>query len=409
MALLTGLEGGHPFDPERRRPGLVANFVLMEYGTGAIFGCPAHDQRDLEFARKYGLPVVPVVLPPGAEPTRFAIGEVAYVEDGILFNSDFLDGLPVAEAKRVAGERLEALGRGERTIAYRLRDWGVSRQRYWGCPIPVIHCPDCGIVPVPESDLPVTLPEDVSFAVPGNPLAHHPTWQDVECPRCHGPARRETDTLDTFVNSSWYFLRFCSARAPVAFERPAVDYWMPVDQYIGGVEHAVLHLLYSRFFTRALKQCGYLDLDEPFAGLFTQGMVCHQTYQSETGEWLFPEEVETDGSGAFVDAAGRPVTAGRHEKMSESKKNIVGLDAIVETYGADTARLYVLSDSPPERDLEWTDTGIEGVWRYVNRLWRLVTEPPVPLPSPGTQAAARVLAARDGLAPRHSSDDRRGD
>ena len=384
----TGLEAVHPFDLNRRVPVWVANFVLMEYGTGAIFGCPAHDQRDLEFARKYGLPVIPVVLPPGTEPAHFAIGEAAYVEDGVLFNSDFLDGLPVAEAKRVAGERLEALGRGERTIAYRLRDWGVSRQRYWGCPIPVVHCPDCGIVPVPESDLPVTLPEDVSFAVPGNPLAHHPTWQYVECPRCHGPARRETDTLDTFVDSSWYFLRFCSARAPVAFERQAVDYWMPVDQYIGGVEHAVLHLLYSRFFTRALKQCGYLDLDEPFAGLFTQGMVCHQTYQDETGEWLFPEAVETDGSGGFVDAAGRPVTAGRHEKMSKSKKNVVGLDAIVETYGADTARLYVLSDSPPERDLEWTETGIEGIWRYVNRLWRMVSEPPVPLPPPGTQAGA---------------------
>ena len=384
----TVLEAVHPFDPEWRVPVWVANFVLMEYGTGAIFGCPAHDQRDLEFARKYGLPVIPVVLPPGSEPARFAIGEVAYVEDGVLFNSDFLDGLPVAEAKRVAGERLEALGRGERTIAYRLRDWGVSRQRYWGCPIPVVHCPDCGIVPVPESDLPVTLPEDVSFAAPGNPLAHHPTWQYVECPRCHAPARRETDTLDTFVDSSWYFLRFCSARAPVAFERQAVDYWMPVDQYIGGVEHAVLHLLYSRFFTRALKQCGYLDLDEPFAGLFTQGMVCHQTYQNETGEWLFPEAVETDGAGGFVDAAGRPVTAGRHEKMSKSKKNIVGLDAIVETYGADTARLYVLSDSPPERDLEWTETGIEGIWRYVNRLWRMVSEPPAPLPPPGTQADA---------------------
>ena len=394
----TVLEAVHPFDPERRIPVWVANFVLMEYGTGAIFGCPAHDQRDLEFARRYGLPVIPVVLPPGSDPTRFAIGEVAYVEDGTLFNSDFLDGLPVAEAKRVAGGRLERLRRGERTIVYRLRDWGVSRQRYWGCPIPVIHCPGCGIVPVPESDLPVTLPEDVSFAVPGNPLAHHPTWQYVECPRCHAPARRETDTLDTFVNSSWYFLRFCSARAPVAFERHAVDYWMPVDQYIGGVEHAVLHLLYSRFFTRALKQCGYLDLEEPFAGLFTQGMVCHQTYQSETGEWLFPEEVETDGAGGFVDAAGRPVTAGRHEKMSKSKKNVVGLDAIVETYGADAARLYVLSDSPPERDLEWTETGIEGIWRYVNRLWRMVSEPSAPLPPPETRADAGlsppVLALR---------------
>ena len=378
----TGLEAIHPFDENRRVPVYVANFVLMEYGTGAVFGCPAHDQRDLEFARKYGLPVIPVVLPPGADPTTFAIGDEAYVEDGTVFNSGFLDGLSVADAKRAAGERLEQLGRGARSIVYRLRDWGVSRQRYWGCPIPLIHCPVCGIVPVPEQDLPVELPRDVSFDQPGNPLDRHPTWKYVDCPGCGGPACRETDTLDTFFDSSWYFLRFCSARAPVAFEREAVDYWMPVDQYIGGVEHAVLHLLYSRFFTRALKQCGYLDLDEPFAGLFTQGMVCHETYESTDGDWLFPEEVETTEDGRLVDAAGRPVTAGRHEKMSKSKKNVVGLDAIVDTYGADTARLYLLSDSPPERDLEWTETGIEGIWRYVNRLWRMVSEPPVPLAAP---------------------------
>jgi len=378
----TGLVAIHPFDKTRQVPVYVANFVLMEYGTGAIFGCPAHDQRDLEFARKYGLPVIPVVLPPGEDPASFAISDDAYVEqDGRAFNSAFLDGLSVADAKRAAGERLETLGRGERTTVYRLRDWGVSRQRYWGCPIPLIHCPACGIVPVPEQDLPVELPRDVSFDRPGNPLDHHPTWKHVDCPRCAGPACRETDTLDTFFDSSWYFLRFCSARAPVAFEREAVDYWMPVDQYIGGVEHAVLHLLYSRFFTRALTRCGYLDLEEPFAGLFTQGMVCHQTYQSEDGEWLFPEEVETTEDGRIVDQAGRPVTAGRHEKMSKSKKNVVGLDAIVDTYGADTARLYLLSDSPPERDLEWTATGIEGIWRYVNRLWRMVSEPPVPLSS----------------------------
>jgi leucyl-tRNA synthetase len=384
----TGLEAVHPFDENRRVPIWVANFVLMEYGTGAIFGCPAHDQRDLEFARKYRLPVIPVVLPPGADPASFAIGEAAYLEDGTVFNSAFLDGLSVAQAKRAAAERLEAIGLGERTTLYRLRDWGVSRQRYWGCPIPVIHCDACGIVPVPEKDLPVRLPEDVSFDVPGNPLDHHPTWKHVPCPRCKGPAQRETDTLDTFFDSSWYFLRFCSARSSIAFERLAVDYWMPVDQYIGGIEHAVLHLLYSRFFTRALTRCGYLDLEEPFAGLFTQGMVCHQTYQSETGDWLFPEEVETDGEGRVVDMAGRPVIVGRHEKMSKSKKNVVGLDAIVDTYGADTARFYLLSDSPPERDLEWTETGIEGIWRYVNRLWRMVSEPSVPLPPPGTAASA---------------------
>jgi leucyl-tRNA synthetase len=386
----TGIEAVHPFDESRHVPIWVANFVLMEYGTGAIFGCPAHDERDLEFARKYRLPIIPVILPPGADPASFTIGEVAYVEDGTVFNSAFLDGLPVAAAKRTAAERLEALGRGAATTAYRLRDWGVSRQRYWGCPIPVIHCAACGIVPVPEQDLPVRLPEDVSFEVPGNPLDHHPTWKHVGCPRCGGPAQRETDTLDTFFDSSWYFLRFCSARTPVAFERQAVDYWMPVDQYIGGVEHAVLHLLYSRFFTRALTRCGYLDLDEPFAGLFTQGMVCHETYQSEAGNWLFPEEVETDAAGALVDAAGRPVTAGRHEKMSKSKKNVVGLDAIVDTYGADTARLYLLSDSPPERDLEWTETGIEGIWRYVNRLWRLVSEPSIALPPTGSVVSATL-------------------
>ncbi|HKM71111.1 MAG TPA: leucine--tRNA ligase [Stellaceae bacterium] len=386
----TGLDAIHPFDESRHVPVYVANFVLMEYGTGAIFGCPAHDQRDLEFARKYRLPVIPVVLPPGADPANFAIGETPYVEDGTVFNSAFLDGLSVAAAKRAAAARLEALGSGERSIAYRLRDWGVSRQRYWGCPIPVIHCEACGIVPVPEKDLPVTLPEDISFEVPGNPLDHHPTWKHVLCPRCGGPARRETDTLDTFFDSSWYFLRFCSPRAPVAFERAAVDYWMPVDQYIGGVEHAVLHLLYSRFFTRALKRCGYLDLDEPFAGLFTQGMVCHETYQNEAGEWLFPEEVEVAQGGIIVDAAGRPVTPGRHEKMSKSKKNVVGLDAIVDTYGADTARLYLLSDSPPERDLEWTETGIEGIWRYVNRLWRLVSEPSIALPPPRSAVPATL-------------------
>jgi leucyl-tRNA synthetase len=394
----TALEAVHPLDPSRRVPVYVANFVLMEYGTGAIFGCPAHDQRDLEFARKYDLPVIPVVLPPGEDPAHFAIGDTAYVEDGTAFNSDFLDGLSVAEAKRTVGERLERLGRGERTIAYRLRDWGVSRQRYWGCPIPIIHCPKCGIVPVPEQDLPVELPQDAGFNEPGNPLARHPTWKYVSCPTCGGPAERETDTFDTFMDSSWYFLRFCSPRAPVAFDRQAAEYWMPVDQYIGGVEHAVLHLLYSRFFARALKRCGYIDLDEPFAGLFTQGMVCHQTYQNQAGEWLFPEEVATDSVGRLVDAAGQPVIAGRNEKMSKSKKNVVGLDDIVDTYGADTARLYLLSDSPPERDLEWTDAGIDGSWRYVNRLWRLVSEPPVALPPPGSEVpgklAPELLAVR---------------
>ncbi len=380
----TGVKALHPFVPGWELPVYVANFVLMEYGTGAIFGCPAHDQRDLDFARKYALPVKPVVLPPDADPMSFAIGDEAYTESGTAFHSEFLNGLETAEAKRAATKRLVDLKVGERTIAYRLRDWGVSRQRYWGCPIPVIHCAACGIVPVPEKDLPVTLPDDVTFDQPGNPLAHHPTWKHVACPTCGGKAERETDTFDTFFESSWYFARYCSPRAATAMNRAEVDYWLSVDQYIGGIEHAVLHLLYSRFFTRALKQCGYLGVSEPFAGLFTQGMVCHETYKNEAGEWLFPEDVTKaqEVGGTAVDAKGRPVTVGRIEKMSKSHKNLVGLDTIVETYGADTARLYLLSDSPPERDLEWTDSGIEGAWRYVNRLHRLVTEPPVKLGLP---------------------------
>ena len=382
----TRLRARHPFAEGVELPVYVANFVLMEYGTGAIFGCPAHDQRDLDFARKYRLPVRPVVLPPGADPAGFAIAETAYTEDGTHINSDFLDGLSVAEAKRAAGERLEALGLGRRTIVYRLRDWGVSRQRYWGCPIPVIHCPSCGIVPVPEADLPVRLPDDVGFDQPGNPLDHHPTWKYVACPACGGAATRETDTLDTFFESSWYFARFCSPRAAVAIERTEAAYWLPVDQYIGGIEHAVLHLLYSRFFTRALHKCGYLTLDEPFAGLFTQGMVCHVTFQDADGNWLFPEEVREAGPGQPVDRAGRAVVRGRLEKMSKSKKNVVGLEHIVATYGADTARLYLMSDSPPERDLEWTEAGIDGVWRYVGRIWRLFDEPDAALAPPGAAA-----------------------
>jgi leucyl-tRNA synthetase len=391
----TGVKVLHPLVKDWELPLYVANFVLMEYGTGAIFGCPAHDQRDLEFARKYQLAVRPVVLPPAENPKTFAIGSEAYIEDGIIFNSDFLDGLAVPEAKRKVTERLEALGAGHGTIAWRLRDWGVSRQRYWGCPIPVIHCEACGIVPVPQKDLPVRLPDDVDFDKPGNPLAHHPTWKHAPCPTCGGKAVRETDTFDTFFESSWYFERFCSPRAATAFERKDVSYWMPVDQYIGGIEHAVLHLLYSRFFTRALRDCGYIDLAEPFAGLFTQGMVCHETYRDAAGHWLFPEEVHRDDTGALVDAANHPVTVGRTEKMSKSKKNVVGLEAIVDGYGADTARLYLLSDSPPERDLEWTDAGVEGAWRYVNRLHRLITEPPVPPAAAGTAVPTALAPAVD--------------
>ena len=392
----TGLVARHPFDPDLELPVYVANFVLLEYGTGAIFGCPAHDQRDLDFARKYGLKVVPVVAPPGVAAGDFEVGDEAFLDDGILINSEFLDGLGVAQAKAVIIDRLEDAKTGERSINYRLRDWGVSRQRYWGCPIPVILCDDCGIVAVPEGDLPVVLPEDVDLAAPGNPLDHHPTWKNVDCPKCAKPARRETDTFDTFFESSWYFARFCSPGADTAFTREAVDYWLPVDQYIGGIEHAVLHLLYSRFFTRALRRCGYLDIDEPFAGLLTQGMICHETYRAKDGAWLQPDEVERSADGSAVDARNKePVSVGRSEKMSKSRKNVVDPEAIIEAYGADTARLFMLSDSPADRDLDWTDAGIEGAWRYVNRLWRLVVEDtedlaPLGLPRP------RALSAEAG-------------
>jgi leucyl-tRNA synthetase len=394
----TKLEAIHPFDSGWRLPIYVANFVLMEYGTGAIFGCPAHDQRDLDFARKYGLPVTPVVCPPGEDPKTFAVGDTAYLGDGRAINSRFLDGLDVAAAKRAAIQRLVELGAGEGTVHYRLRDWLVSRQRYWGCPIPMIHCGDCGIIPVPKRDLPVLLPDDVAFDRPGNPLEHHPTWKNVACPRCGKPARRETDTLDTFVDSSWYFARFCSPRSDRPVDPAAVGYWMPVDQYVGGIEHAILHLLYSRFFMRAMHKIGLLAVDEPFAGLFTQGMVCHETYRSEAGDWLFPEEVAKDGNGKMVTVAdGRPVTVGRSEKMSKSKKNVIDPNPIIATYGADTARWFMLSDSPPDRDLEWTTAGVEGAAKFAQRLWRLITERLSELPSAGASMPSKLDAGCEPL------------
>jgi leucyl-tRNA synthetase len=391
----TGLTVRHPLAPEIELPLFIANFVLMDYGTGAIFGCPAHDQRDLDFARKYGLNVTAVVLPPEADPAAFTVADEAYSGDGTIFNSRFLNGLSVSDAKRRAIAELESSEMGTGTIQFRLRDWGVSRQRYWGCPIPIIHCNQCGTVPVPESSLPVELPTDVTFDAPGNPLDRHPTWKHTVCPTCGEPAQRETDTFDTFTESSWYFARFCSPRADTAMNRDAVDYWLPVDQYIGGVEHAVLHLLYSRFFTRALKRCGYLDLKEPFAGLFTQGMVCHETYQDPAGEWVSPAELRQDASGQTVSSSGKPITIGRSIKMSKSKKNTIDPTEIISTFGADTARWFMLSDSPPERDMEWTEAGVEGAWRFVQRLWRLMVEdaeglPPhnSPVPSSFDKAAA---------------------
>jgi len=379
----TGLRAVHPFDPKWELPVYVANFVLSAYGTGAVFGCPAHDQRDLDFARKYDLPVTPVVVPETADPKTFAIGNEAFVEDGRLANSRFLDGMTVEAAKEEVAKRLESETRGNRPVAkrqiqFRLRDWGVSRQRYWGCPIPIIHCAKCGVVPVPDEDLPVKLPEDVTFDRPGNPLDHHPTWKNVKCPSCGGEARRETDTMDTFVDSSWYFLRFTAPDAASPTDLKAVKHWMPVDQYIGGIEHAILHLLYSRFFTRAMKETGHADIDEPFRGLFTQGMVVHETYRRPDGSYASPAEVRTeivDGERVVTfEKTGEKIEVGPIEKMSKSKRNTVDPDDILSIYGADTARWFMLSDSPPDRDVIWTEEGVQGATRFVQRLWRLANE-----------------------------------
>ena len=369
----TGLRVRHPFLPDATYPVWIANFVLMEYGTGAIFGCPGHDQRDLDFSRKYGLSVVPVVLPPGEDEAGFSIADKAYDGPGVMINSGFLDGLAAPEAAKAAAiAGLARLGVGEGVVNWRLRDWGVSRQRYWGCPIPVIHCESCGVVPVPAADLPVVLPDDVTFDRPGNPLDHHPTWKHVACPACGQPARRETDTFDTFVDSSWYFARYCSPHAAEPVTLAAAAHWMPVDQYIGGIEHAILHLLYSRFFTRALKATGHLALDEPFAGLFTQGMVTHESYRGEDGSWLYPEEVEVRADGTAVHRqTGAAVTVGRVEAMSKSRRNTVDPGAIIDRFGADTARWFILSDNPPDRDMEWTESGAAGAYRFTPRLFRL--------------------------------------
>ena len=378
----TGVRAAHPFDPDWRLPVYVANFVLMEYGAGAIFGCPAHDQRDLDFANAYHLGATVVVCPAGQDPATAQVSDIAFDGDGVLINSGFLNGLTVAQAQEEVAKRLETdtlfgKPRGERRVSYKLRDWGISRQRYWGCPIPVIHCDDCGTVPVPDSQLPVALPDDVSFDRPGNPLERHPTWKNVTCPECGKPARRETDTMDTFVDSSWYFARFTDPHNETApTSRAVADHWLPVDQYIGGIEHAVLHLLYSRFFTRAMEKTAHLGVIEPFKGLFTQGMVVHETYKDEFGAWLFPADVNVSTDGASKRATarddGRPVSVGPIEKMSKSKRNIVDPDDIIRDYGADTARLFMLSDSPPDRDVIWSEEGVQGAARFVQQIWRLV-------------------------------------
>jgi leucyl-tRNA synthetase len=417
----TGMKALHPFDPDWKLPVYVANFILMDYGTGAVFGCPAHDQRDLDFANKYGLGNTPVVAPPDVDASSFVVTHTAYDGDGRLINSRFLDGMTIAQAKEEVARRLEAQARGNRPVAqrqinFRLRDWGISRQRYWGCPIPVIHCDACGIVPVPPAELPVRLPDDVEFDRPGNPLDRHPTWKHVACPSCGKPARRETDTMDTFVDSSWYFARFTDPWIPTApTDRTAVDHWLPVDQYIGGIEHAILHLLYSRFFTRAMKATGHAGLDEPFAGLFTQGMVVHETYRRTNGEYVLPGEVMIETKGderhARLTASGEAIEIGPIEKMSKSKRNTVDPDDIMGTYGADVARWFVLSDSPPEGDVIWSDKGVQGAWRFVQRLWRLIADAAdvaaaadMPRPAEFTPAALALRKAAHRALARVSED-----
>ena len=372
----TGITVTHPFNDAWEMPVFIANFILMGYGTGAIFGCPAHDQRDLDFARKYDLIVTPVVCPTDQNPDTFSIKEEAYTGVGNLINSRFLDGLTIEEGKSEVIRRISEQGTGQATINYRLRDWGVSRQRYWGCPIPVIHCEKCGVIAEKKENLPITLPKDVSFDKPGNPLDRHEEWRNCKCPSCGSFALRETDTMDTFVDSSWYYARFTAPDSMTPTSEKEANYWMNVDQYIGGVEHAILHLLYSRFFARAMNATGHLPKKaiEPFNALFTQGMVCHATYQDPDGKWLNPDDIKQSESGEFITLDGQKVTVGQSIKMSKSKKNVVDPDDIIDQYGADTARWFVMSDSPPERDVEWTASGAEAAWKHLQRVWRLTVE-----------------------------------
>ena len=371
----------HPFIEGKTLPVYVANFILMDYGTGAIFGCPAHDQRDLDFAHSHNIEVIPVIADPASPDVAIKVEDEPWLGEGVMVNSEFLNGLSKSDAIEAAIAKLESMTLAGKPQAvgetnYRLRDWGISRQRYWGCPIPVVHCDACGVVPVKREELPVRLPDDIDFEKPGNPLDRHPTWKHCACPSCGKDARRETDTMDTFVDSSWYFARFVTPHEKTPTKPETVNRWLPVDQYIGGIEHAILHLLYSRFFTRAMQICGHLDLKEPFKGLFTQGMVVHETYQAADGTWLDPTDVRLEGHDddrrAIHAQSGEEVRIGPIEKMSKSKRNTIGPEEITQSFGADTARWFMLSDSPPDRDVEWTDAGAEGAFRFVQRIWRLV-------------------------------------
>jgi leucyl-tRNA synthetase len=365
----------HPFINDKYLPVYVANFVLMGYGSGAIYGCPAHDQRDLDFALKYNLEVLPVILPYDEDQKKFSIHKDAYVGEGKLINSDFLNGLQIEDAKRKIIKNLEEKKIGKKKINFRLRDWGISRQRYWGCPIPVIYREDGKVICLPAEQMPVELPDDIDLSQKGNPLENHPTWKYTKCPETGMSAIRETDTLDTFVDSAWYFLRFCSANNETeVFSNEDIDYWMPVDQYVGGVEHAILHLLYSRFFTRALRKSKAVNFDEPFSGLFTQGMVCHETFKLKNQEWVFPDEVYEKDQKYFHNKTNEEIIKGPSESMSKSKKNVIDPENIINEYGADTARLFMLSDSPPERDINWSLAGINGAWKFTQKFWRTVSD-----------------------------------
>jgi leucyl-tRNA synthetase len=367
-AVFTGLFAAHPFDKNIKLPIIIANFVLMDYGSGAIYGCPAHDQRDFELSQNTkNLPVRQIATSKDGD-IDLTSKAYLYKEDDIIINSSFLTAMTVKDAREKVINKFEELGIGTRKINYRLRDWGISRQRYWGCPIPIIYCEKCGTVPVPINELPVELPKNISFEKPGNPLEHHPSWKYVDCPTCKGKATRETDTFDTFFESSWYFARFCNIHSNEMVDTKSCDYWLPVDQYIGGVEHAILHLLYARFFTKAMADIGYLNIREPFKNLLTQGMVLHITYKDKSGKWLYPSEVETKNGKFFHKITGEEVYEGKLEKMSKSKNNVIDLDLMLETHGADAIRMFVLSDSPAERDLEWSNAGIDGCKKFIAKL-----------------------------------------
>ena len=370
----TKLFAKHPFVKDKKIPIFVANFVLMDYGTGAIFGCPAHDQRDLDFAKKYKLEIIEVVTDNKDKPKNFKDLDEAYTIDGVLINSDFLNDLDVDSAKKKIIKIIEERKIGKKKISFRLKDWGISRQRYWGCPIPMVYLEDGSVVPVDKSELPIRLPEDVDLKKNGNPLENHPTWKKTINKNTGKLAIRETDTLDTFVDSSWYFMRFCSpSNKNKPFNVEDLNYWLPVDQYIGGIEHAILHLLYSRFFMRVVKKNNPdINEKEPFDGLFTQGMVCHETYKDDKGKWLNPTEIEKTGKNSFIKSSDKTVVVvGPPESMSKSKKNVIDPENMIQLYGADAVRWFILSDSPPEKDVQWSNQGVSAAYKFLQKIYNL--------------------------------------